>query len=130
MLTLSLLLASTMPRKVVSGPDYDDDEYDYEDYEDDYDDYEEAEHVDVKPPVKEKGTCACVQAAKTVYGIVSHDISSEHKEFYLLSGCNVRPDQLGSCCIIGCFANFTCYRCVFVMLMLHIGFHYDCYRIL
>jgi hypothetical protein len=45
-----------MPRKVVSGPDYDDDEYDYEDYEDDYDDYEEVEHVDVKPPVKEKGT--------------------------------------------------------------------------
>jgi N-acetylmuramoyl-L-alanine amidase CwlA len=45
-----------MPRKVVSGPDYDDDEYDYEDYKDDYDDYEEVEHVDVKPPVKEKGT--------------------------------------------------------------------------
>ncbi|KAM0881689.1 hypothetical protein ACQ4PT_032789 [Festuca glaucescens] len=49
-----LLTSSTMPRKVVSGPDYDDDEYDYEDYEDDYDDYEETEHVDVKPPVKEK----------------------------------------------------------------------------
>jgi hypothetical protein len=49
-----------MPRKVVSGPDYDDDEYDYEDYEDDYDDdYEETEHIDVKPPVKEKGTCVC-----------------------------------------------------------------------
>ncbi|XP_051219149.1 uncharacterized protein [Lolium perenne] len=43
-----------MPRKVVSGPDYDDDEYDYEDYEDDYDDYEEVEQVDVKPLVKEK----------------------------------------------------------------------------
>uniref|UniRef100_A0ACD5UEY3 Uncharacterized protein n=1 Tax=Avena sativa TaxID=4498 RepID=A0ACD5UEY3_AVESA len=47
-----------MPRKVVSGPDYDDDEYgdyeDYEDYYDDDDDYEETAHVDVKPPVKEK----------------------------------------------------------------------------
>lgn len=45
-----------MPRKVVSGPDYDDDEYNYEDYEDDYDDYEETEtdYVDVKPAVKEK----------------------------------------------------------------------------
>ncbi|CAM0903032.1 unnamed protein product [Alopecurus aequalis] len=47
-----------MPRKVVSGPDYEDDEYDYEDYEDDYydEDYEETGHVDVKPTpqVKEK----------------------------------------------------------------------------
>lgn len=45
-----------MPRKVVSGPDYDDDEYDYEDYEDDYDGYDETEteYVDVKPAVKEK----------------------------------------------------------------------------
>ncbi|KAM3389514.1 hypothetical protein ACQJBY_011574 [Aegilops geniculata] len=43
-----------MPRKVVSGPDYDDDYDDYEDYEDDYDDYDEPGHADVKPPVKEK----------------------------------------------------------------------------
>ncbi|KAF7003494.1 hypothetical protein CFC21_018802 [Triticum aestivum] len=43
-----------MPRKVVSGPDYDDDYADYEDYEDDYDDYDETGYADVKPPVKEK----------------------------------------------------------------------------
>ena len=63
-----------MPRKVVSGPDYDDDGYgDYEDYEDDYEDYEE---VDVNPPVKEKGTCAC----KTNYGI-NLTTSAKGKEF-------------------------------------------------
>ena len=52
----------TMPRKVVSGPDYDDDYADYEDYEDDYDDYDETGYADVKPPVKEKGTRPSVQA--------------------------------------------------------------------
>lgn len=53
-----------MPRKVVSGPDYDDDYADYEDYEDDYDDYDETGHADAKPPVKEKGTLPCVQATR------------------------------------------------------------------
>ncbi|XP_015692190.1 HBS1-like protein isoform X2 [Oryza brachyantha] len=44
-----------MPRKVVSGPDYDD-EYgdDYDEYDDDYDDYGETGHGDTQLPMKEE----------------------------------------------------------------------------
>uniref|UniRef100_A0A0E0PDH6 Tr-type G domain-containing protein n=1 Tax=Oryza rufipogon TaxID=4529 RepID=A0A0E0PDH6_ORYRU len=47
---------SRMPRKVVSGPDYDD-EYDddYDEYDEDYDDYGETGHSDdIQHPVKEE----------------------------------------------------------------------------
>lgn len=46
-----------MPRKVVSGPDYDD-EYndDYDEYDEDYDDYGGTGHSDdIQHPTKEKG---------------------------------------------------------------------------
>ncbi|KAF0892249.1 hypothetical protein E2562_014834 [Oryza meyeriana var. granulata] len=44
-----------MPRKVVSGPDYDDGyDDDYDEYDDDYDDYGETGHSDVQHPVKEE----------------------------------------------------------------------------
>ncbi|CAN6298865.1 unnamed protein product [Urochloa humidicola] len=41
-----------MPRKVVSGPDYDDDYDDYDEYDDDYDEYDDTGHGNDQPPVK------------------------------------------------------------------------------
>lgn len=38
---LEPLCARRMPRKVVSGPDYDDEYDDYDEYDDDYDDYDD-----------------------------------------------------------------------------------------
>lgn len=48
------LYARRMPRKVVSGPDYDDEYDDYDEYDDDYDDYDETGHGDIQHPVKEE----------------------------------------------------------------------------
>ncbi|CAN6310546.1 unnamed protein product [Urochloa humidicola] len=41
-----------MPRKVVSGPDYDDDYDDYDEYDDDYDEYDDTGHGNDQHPVK------------------------------------------------------------------------------
>ncbi|KAL6843789.1 hypothetical protein ACP4OV_026360 [Aristida adscensionis] len=43
-----------MPRKVVTGPDYDDEYDDYDDYDDEYDDYDETGHGKNQHSVKEK----------------------------------------------------------------------------
>nr|TKV93012.1 hypothetical protein SEVIR_9G199100v2 [Setaria viridis] len=41
-----------MPRKVVSGPDYDDEYDDYDEYDDDYDEYDDTGYGNDKHPVK------------------------------------------------------------------------------
>ena len=43
-----------MPRKVVSGPDYDDDYDDYDEYDDDYDEYDDTRYGNDQHPVRRK----------------------------------------------------------------------------
>ena len=46
------LYARRMPRKVVSGPDYDDDYDDYDEYDDDYDEYDDTRYGNDQHPVQ------------------------------------------------------------------------------
>uniref|UniRef100_A0ACD5UV00 Uncharacterized protein n=1 Tax=Avena sativa TaxID=4498 RepID=A0ACD5UV00_AVESA len=86
-----------MPRKVVSGPDYDDDEYgDYEDYEDYYDDddYEETAHVEVKPPVKEKEPLKKSSNAVPVLWKCSMCTFNNHETMVYCEMCGVFRESL------------------------------------
>ncbi|KAL5216160.1 hypothetical protein ABZP36_007561 [Zizania latifolia] len=79
-----------MPRKVVSGPDYDDDyNDDYDEYQDGYDDYDETGHGDIQQPVEEKESVKKSSSVAPVLWRCSMCMFDNHEKMVHCEMCGV-----------------------------------------